>query len=76
MVFQILRTITHIMNRYTKGSFQSNQSLGTMNTSKRSLKNKKSKNQFHYLNATGPGDYNAVNLTGLSVHESNKKNAP
>lgn len=42
--------------------------------SKRSLNGQKK--LFHYLNATGPGDYDTVSLTGGALLESGKRNAP
>lgn len=55
-------------------SFQSMSSqIGKM--SNKSLHKESSKN-FHYLNQTGPGDYEQVNMTGKSLLESNRKNAP
>jgi hypothetical protein len=37
---------------------------------------KSEQKQFPYLNITGPGQYDTVGLTGGSVTESNKRNAP
>jgi hypothetical protein len=60
-----------------KSNYQSFKSLnGSLSPSKKTLHEKDSTNKFHYLNATGPGDYDQTHLTGSSLLESSKKNAP
>lgn len=47
-----------------------------MHNSKKSLLEQEKEKAYPYLNVTGPGDYEAKNLTGISLLESNRKNAP
>lgn len=64
-------------NSYARSNYQSFKSLNSsVSPSKRTLHEKESNKKSHYLNATGPGDYEQTQLTGSSLLESSKKNAP
>ncbi|CAI2371183.1 unnamed protein product [Moneuplotes crassus] len=62
---------------YVKNGYKSMRSLkNSSSPSKRNLKAIFGKGKLNYLNETGPGDYEAAELTGSNLSNSNLRNSP